>query len=263
MRDDVSLGIAVDIANPGQFFAACGLLELADRLWSGAEGWFDSSSVHLVPMAPAANTPNLSTLMDAVAKSQIQQLDPEDETSSPLQIGPPFDLRLDWWIESGDRANPLKVWAGSMRGPRITRAMQSALREPSVWHERMFDHAVVVYDEEQKKVEPFYFDARRGANAQALDIGFMPDALGMTTLAYPAVEFLCLVGLQRFRPAATLQRRVFEYWQWDTPLPPIVAAIAAQGGLKLRNQQRYRFESKFRTDQRKHKAFAPATLMES
>jgi CRISPR-associated protein Csx14 len=26
--------------NPGQFFACCGLLELADRLWNGAEGSF-------------------------------------------------------------------------------------------------------------------------------------------------------------------------------------------------------------------------------
>jgi hypothetical protein len=33
--------VAVDPTNPGQFFACCGLLELADRLWPGAEGWFD------------------------------------------------------------------------------------------------------------------------------------------------------------------------------------------------------------------------------
>ena len=33
--------ITVDLTNPGQFFACCGLLEIADRLWPGAEGWFD------------------------------------------------------------------------------------------------------------------------------------------------------------------------------------------------------------------------------
>ena len=32
--------VNVDPTNPGQFFACCGLLELADRLWPGAEGWF-------------------------------------------------------------------------------------------------------------------------------------------------------------------------------------------------------------------------------
>src|SRR3954471_22547111 len=32
--------VPVDYTNPGQFFACCGLLELADRLWPGVEGWF-------------------------------------------------------------------------------------------------------------------------------------------------------------------------------------------------------------------------------
>jgi CRISPR-associated protein Csx14 len=36
-----SFSVHVDPTNPGQFFACCGLLELADRLWQGAEGWFD------------------------------------------------------------------------------------------------------------------------------------------------------------------------------------------------------------------------------
>lgn len=38
-----SITVAVDPTNPGQFFACCGLLELADRLWPGAEGWFADS----------------------------------------------------------------------------------------------------------------------------------------------------------------------------------------------------------------------------
>ena len=35
-----TIRVNVDPTNPGQFFACCGLLELADRLWPGAEGWF-------------------------------------------------------------------------------------------------------------------------------------------------------------------------------------------------------------------------------
>src|SRR5256714_3057079 len=38
---EASTHITVDPANPGQFFACCGLLELADRLWQGAEAWFE------------------------------------------------------------------------------------------------------------------------------------------------------------------------------------------------------------------------------
>ena len=41
MRDpETTIRFAVDPTNPGQFFACCGLLEMADRLWPGAEGWF-------------------------------------------------------------------------------------------------------------------------------------------------------------------------------------------------------------------------------
>lgn len=36
---NANITIPVDLTNPGQFFACCGLLELADRLWPGAEGW--------------------------------------------------------------------------------------------------------------------------------------------------------------------------------------------------------------------------------
>ena len=41
----MSIRIAVDPTNPGQFFACCGLLELADRLWSGMRQEGDCRSV--------------------------------------------------------------------------------------------------------------------------------------------------------------------------------------------------------------------------
>ena len=39
-RPEPNITVNVEATNPGQFFACCGLLELADRLWPGAEGWF-------------------------------------------------------------------------------------------------------------------------------------------------------------------------------------------------------------------------------
>jgi CRISPR-associated protein Csx14 len=42
-----NIHLRVDPTNPGQFFACCGLLELADRLWGGAEGWFYSQHFYL------------------------------------------------------------------------------------------------------------------------------------------------------------------------------------------------------------------------
>ena len=113
----------------------------------------------------------------------------------------------------------------------------------------------------RSKVEPSYFDSRRGWNAQSLDIGFAPDSLKMITMAYPAVEFLCLVGLQRFRPASTTHRRVFVDHTWLDPRPVSTAAVAASGTLWTRESQAYRFENAFRTVPKKHKSFLLATPM--
>ncbi len=250
-----NITVNVDLTNPGQFFACCGLLELADRLWPGAEGWFAGSEfcIQAAGMLPE--------LWSAVIKAKLEALDPADETASPMRLGTPFDLTLDWWKDEHAGGRRLKVWAGSMRGVRIAQAMKAAIIHVGKPN-RPFDHAAVVYDPDnsRKKVEPFYFDGRRGWNAQPIDIGFSPDSLKMTSAAYPAVEFLSLVGLQRFRPSPTDHRRVFVYRTWRAPLSPCLAAVAASGLTLLVTGANYRFENAFRTDQKKHKAFLPATL---
>jgi len=53
-----NIAIPVDLTNPGHFFACCGLLELADRLWPGAEGLFEneeSKSHFQIAAAPQAS----------------------------------------------------------------------------------------------------------------------------------------------------------------------------------------------------------------
>jgi CRISPR-associated protein Csb3 len=259
----VSIRIEVDPANPGQFFACCGLLELADRLWQGAEGWFADSGFSFRPLYPTVTDSTLTDLMSAISRTPLRQVDVDDDFSSSIDIPTPFDLRLDWWKDNQAGGDRLKVWAGSMRSVRIARAMQSVLRRPELRGERLFDYGVIVYDPEEpdKKVEPFYFDARRGANAQSIDVGFSTDSLQMTTLAFPAVELLCLVGLQRFRPQPAGSARVFEYSTWEKPLTTNIAAVAVLGLLGQAAGRRFRFENAFRTEQRKHKAFTPATQL--
>ncbi len=257
-----AIRVAVDPTNPGEFFACCGLLELAGRLWDGAEGWFNGETFSFRPSDPdGSGEQTLDAILSAIAGAALQQLDPEDDYSSPVRLSDPFDLLLDWWKDSRSGGERLKVWAGSMRSVRIARAMQNVLRRRELHDAALFGYATVVYDplEPDKKVEPFYFDARRGSNAQAIDIGFSPDSLQMTNAAYPAVEFLCLVGLQRFRPMPTSARRVFDYRTWAVPLETAVASSAACGLLTKVDGRRFRFENAFRTDQKKHKAFTPAT----
>ncbi len=62
-----NIAIPLDLANPGQFFACCGLLELADRLWSGTEGRFDRG--HFLMFGPPECS--LRALLDRLAESIV------------------------------------------------------------------------------------------------------------------------------------------------------------------------------------------------
>jgi CRISPR-associated protein Csb3 len=250
-----SFRIRVDVTNPGQFFACCGLLDLADRLSPEAVGWFERGSFCV------SHSPKLNKLLTTITGAELQQLDPEDTTASPIQIPAPFHLRLDWWKAGGRSTSDLKVWAGTMESFRIARAMQHAMRASDFASENLLNIGVVAYDPDdpKKKVEPFYFDARRGPNAHSRDVGFAPNDLGLTTIASPSVEFLCLIGLQRTRPVPVPESpRIFDYHFWTNPLPATLAPVAAAGLLPDSAPHGHRFESWFRTGQRKHKAFLSA-----
>lgn len=253
-----SITVAVEPANPGQFFACCGLLELADRRWSAAEGWFAEGEreFHI------ACEGTLPELVDAIVNAPLLHNDPEDPYSSPITIGDPFcPLCVDWWETDRTGAKDLKVWAGTMESYGIARAMQQAMRGSSFQTPGLFDVGMVVTNPEDqtKKKEPYYFDARRAPNAHARDVGFSVNDLQLTTTAHPAVEFLCLVGLQVARPAFTDRSRVYDYFTWPVPLLPNVLVAATTGTLSLPGQRGYRFENWFRTGQKKHKAFRFAT----
>ena len=253
-----SFSVNVDPTNPGQFFACCGLLELADRLWLGAEGWFadDGRMFHV-----ACGDHSLEELVAAFANAMLIHLFPDDPYSSPIRIAAPFrDLDIDWWVFDQTGARDLKVWAGTMESFGIARAMQHAIRDASFQSTGLFEIGMVVTnpDDPGKKKEPFYFDARRSPNAHSLDVGFSANDLGLTSTAHPAVELLCLIGLQVARPAFTTTKRIYDYSLWTIPLATNLLLAAATGAIELPGVQKFRFENWFRTGQKKHKAFRSA-----
>lgn len=265
----MTIVVDVDPTNPGHFFAACGLMELASRA-SKAPIFARFDGPAFVVDTQRTLTELLCGLVDgglrAVETEEDAHGDDEEAGSgaaAPIEVGTKPTLLLDWW-QDVRHGRDLKLWAGTMNGPRIAQAMLSAIADPALHTGRIFDHATVVMDPESpsKKVEPFYFDARRAGNASSRDVGFAPNDLKLETLAFPAVEILCLIGLQRFRPwPVPEQRRVFDYCTWSEWLPILVAPSVACGIVHVPSTTRYRFESWFRTSQRKHKAFKPARLI--
>ncbi len=253
-----NISVNVDPTNPGQFFACCGLLELADRLWPGSEGWFAEDGLSF-----QIDSPNnaLDDLINAIAFASLRHIDPTDPYSSPIEIGKPFKpLTVDWWTHDFLGARDLKVWAGTMESFGIARALQHALRSLEFQSPNLFNIGVVVMnpDDIAKKKEPFYFDSRRSPNAHSIDVGFSANDLGVTSTAHPAVELLCLIGLQTARPASTKEKRIYEYYPWSMPLPATLILPASTGVLCNKATKAYRFENWFRTGQKKHKAFRSA-----
>ena len=283
--------IKVDITNPGQFFACCGLFELAHRLWPGVESYFDTqagmfifpcksqeSGIELLKKLRECSLEGLSDAERQELKSletrkqelkkQKKKLDPQEEKrrkalgdkarSGRLTLGEPFSLLLDWW-QTEDETTP-KTWAGKQEIHKIARAAQKAL-SPAVINnpEDILDYACVLRStweyvkksDENKKVAPFYFDAR--SFVHSLDTGFSLDVQELELMAYPAVELLALVGLQRFRPAA--QGQDFDYWIWTHPMPALVAAAIVCGAASAEASIRYRFRLRFRDDRGRYKAF--------
>jgi CRISPR-associated endonuclease/helicase Cas3 len=262
--------LVVHPANPGHFFACCGLFELAARLSPDVLAWFEQDAATRQWSFHLFNTPPLADILEKIATAKITALDPDDSTASPLEFEGPFNIRLDWWKTSARNTNALKVWAGTMECPRIAWAMQGAVKTATgavaFVHERLLLDIRIAYEPSKpdNKVEPFYFDANRGPNAHSRDVGFAANDLKLETLAAPAVELLALVGLQRATPAPVPDMaRNFDYSLWTRPLPVSLLPAAVNGMLFDSSIVTFRFESWFRTGQRKHKAFITARTVSS
>ena len=140
----MSIRINVDPTNPGQFFACCGLLELANRLWGDAEGWFEKGkgnfcieplhledsgdSAHLIFAAAIADCTLRNTMTelqlkrhdllssmpkktvddDPLLKSEKKSLDALWR-EAPVVLGSPFNLRIDWFMDSLTGGSVLKT----------------------------------------------------------------------------------------------------------------------------------------------------------
>ena len=274
-----TIRIKVDVTNPGQFFACCGLLELADRLWPGSEGWFEGNPMNgkFCIWAPNGNG-SLKALLETAHKCEFDVGDSSDEETDgdeeragpvdPIIITSPVQMILDWWSEKS-----IKPWAGSMKERMIFRAM---LRAISIDAPDPFNVEQAVSDpstdgtatdrrsrkKKPKKREPFYFDSRRGSKSHPRDSGWSPNTHNMEHKCAPAVEALCFIGLQRCRPMPTERPNTSRYTVWKEHLPVNVIAPIVSGIVPVPRSVTYEFTNFFRTGERKHKAFGEAKCLD-
>jgi CRISPR-associated protein Csx14 len=231
----MSIRIHVDPINPGQFFACCGLLELADRLWNGAEGCFEEREFCITTAG------RLEELLARLV------MDPPEELTklenglnvkriiAPLRFtfdgGASHSLSLDTWtqirIDKGKPAvtpnPPWNFWSGNQKSFEIWQDLRLALvgQLPRLKKE---DYRTL-FNERVPLKGRFGFDP--GAAWNALDVGFSPNTQQMPVASSPATEILAAIGIQRFRPLFADDRKSFLYSTWGQHLLPSVAAVAA------------------------------------
>jgi CRISPR-associated protein Csb3 len=280
-HSEYTIRIPVDLTNPGQFFACCGLLEIADRLSPGAEGWFEDgafkleSAVSFGRFLDALTQATVTNTMSAAQNARLEQLSAmskkdreksalEEEKRAldalrreePIVFQSSFDLRIDWFRDEYSGGSRFKTWAGQQSVLEIARAMHARLG--------CVDAAVesTLWDSVRGGGLPFNFDSDLGGQGSALDIGFSFDPLAASELTRiegtckPALEILAFIGLQRFRPCERPGQNRLIYAAWRHPLPPSVAAAAACHAIPLSDSLRYEFRLLYRT--KYLKSFLPA-----
>lgn len=289
MSNEPAMRVNVDLTNPGQFFACCGLLELASRIDPNSMARFENGQFlirgdvrslldtffkcHITVDASVTST------NDAAAEEKDDLADDNNEVDShrgriyPMALDEPFNLRLDWWISEEAQRQKLKTWTA---GQRVTdlflgyhkkhkrKDKTELVSIPSM--REHFAGTVKRYPQDWLR-EPlpievpmaFSYDSRLSRN-NALDQGHV----GNSTMAFsPAIDVLTLVGLQRFRP------RMLEVWTrnlyctWSQPLTVEIAAVTALGLIPQLIDSCFEFPIKPRDAQGRYKLFGHAQPVRS
>ena len=244
--------INVDVTNPGQFIACCGLLELADRLWHGAEGWFEGHSFCLrseneqtsllidlldILCTCSAQTQkeidNPETSFDCISGDSSKEnednesdIDSKTPKTDPLILESPLCMTLDWWLDADGSDNLFKTWAANATSQQMFRKWQKPLKNllPEI-----SKNPSNIFSTATKLQGSYGFDSFLGWDA--FDIGFSLNEHNKLKKqpTRPAVELLGAIGLQTFRLFLNEKKRLLSYVIWSQPLLPSVARVAASG----------------------------------
>ncbi|MBI2806676.1 MAG: hypothetical protein HYX68_16980 [Planctomycetes bacterium] len=235
-----TIRVNVNVTNPGQFFACCGLLELADRLWPGAEGWFEEREFCV---ACGGTLRQLLSILMMDEPEQIERLECNGlevkKLIAPLRFsfdgGSTTALTLDAWttirLDKGKAEvsanSPWNFWSGQQTSHGIWCGLRAVLAAQLANFQEE-DYASIFSKRVFQKGR-FGFDP--GPAWNALDVGFSPNEHSMEVESSASAELLAAVGLQRFRPLVSLDRESFQYATWNEPLAPSIAAAAMCGGM--------------------------------
>lgn len=232
------ISVQVDITNPGQFFACCGLLELADRLCSGAEGWFEDDRFRVVIHgAEPYLTDRIHDALVAV-ESTLQSRPNVGAKEQPILLGPPINISLDWWLRDDGKSNSFKTWAANATSLQMFRKWQKPLTEASKVLQRNPIDLGRLFHLSHKVQGSYGFDSSLGWDALSVGFSLNEHNQYKKLPTHPAIEMLGAIGLQRFFPDLNEKEETVLYTTWNVPLFPAVAGLATVGMLPTATREK-------------------------
>ncbi|MGA4645052.1 hypothetical protein [Limisphaera sp. 4302-co] len=227
MNDSNStLRVSVDLTNPGQFFACCGLLEVAHRVWQPGpvEGWFADEQFLLARCdgEPA----KIDDLIDAALGCKAQTIQIDDPKIDPIELGDPIHIRLDWWRRRDGSTNLFKTWAANATSQQMFTKWREPLRRCLGSINGQAKNLLSL----SYPVQGSYgFDSDLGWDALRVGFSFNEHSRLKKLPTRPAVELFGAIGLQRFFPELAEEKRSVCYSAWRVPLTAPVARAAVLG----------------------------------
>lgn len=280
-QSKASFTVNLDPANPGQFFACCGLFEVGNRLWPGSEAWFNNvgtqfsmacgnhSLLELIKTLGKTRIESslgddglrrLGTLL-SVAKDSLSEQDVAEKIrlqqswyTETVTLEKPLGIALNWWWDERSSVTVLKTWAAKQF---VTESIARPLVEAINVHDwENVNLAECLSTELPVKGLPFCFDSMNNTQNTARDYGVAPSEVKSAPCVRPLVELLTFVALQRFRPFRPSKSDLLYYATWSVPLPINVASVASTSCINVGGKC-FQFRMLYRT--KYMKAFLSAT----
>jgi len=260
IQPEATITIPVDLNNPGEFFACCGLLELAQRLTeSGSRvlGWFenvDSLRSHFSVSALKNGDPlTLEEIIESLKKCGISTINPVSK-EGPVLLGSPFNIILDW-RPPFPQSKMIKTFAGKQSLLEIVRTLQQAIHEISV-NEYVGSELLGIRKPTNRAVTSFDIEKAE----DAIDAGFSMDVQKGRLFRHSRVflELLALIGGQRFCPQQGEERLERIYFAWQIPLSAALASSAVSRNIPAIPANGYSFRMYEREASGKYKGFSTA-----
>lgn len=202
----MSFHVNLDIRNPGQYYAALGLLEIANVLDPAAMGLFDTRDG--VDCFVVQTKTTLAHVLQSL-KTKVLPLDGEKDPFTRLRL---IDLGidLDWYLYG---QVGLRSWAAGQKIYPVMTEMMGAISTIKT-DENLLSTCVPC------KPSPLWYDARLSRSADPRSVGFKFESKHLAKC--PAIDVFAVIGLQRLSPREVWYR-TYEYHVWYRHPLPVMA----------------------------------------